>query len=155
MHHSNLNKKRAAGFTLIEIVLVLVLLGVLAAIAAPKYFDLRERAERDAAQEFVNAFCAEVNARTAAALMANGGNCYQTLWGNNQGSDADTSMVGKVAKEWYEDFQKNGGDFMLDPNSQEINPNATTITILSTKGDWPAISGLSFSLMKCSDAPKP
>ena len=32
------NKK---GFTLIEIVLVLVLLGILAAVAATKYYDLR------------------------------------------------------------------------------------------------------------------
>ena len=36
------NKK---GFTLIEIVLVLVLLGILAAVAATKYYDLRDKAE--------------------------------------------------------------------------------------------------------------
>ena len=36
------NNKR--GFTLIEIVMVLVLLGILAAIAIPKYYDLRDKA---------------------------------------------------------------------------------------------------------------
>lgn len=30
----------AQGFTLIEIVMVLVLLGILSAVAVPKYFDL-------------------------------------------------------------------------------------------------------------------
>lgn len=36
--------KRSEGFTLIEIVMVLVLLGILSAVAVPKYFDLQEEA---------------------------------------------------------------------------------------------------------------
>ncbi len=38
--------RRSAGFTLIEIVLVLVLLGILGAVAAYKYFDMQEEANR-------------------------------------------------------------------------------------------------------------
>ncbi len=40
-----LPRPRRQGFTIIEIVLGLVLLGILAAVAIPKYFDLREAAE--------------------------------------------------------------------------------------------------------------
>ena len=51
--------KKQMGFTLIEIVMVLVLLGILSAVAVPKYFDLKDQAETKA----VGAIAAEVQAR--------------------------------------------------------------------------------------------
>ena len=41
-------RSKAFGFTLIEIVMVLVLLGILSAVAVPKYFDLQEEAQAKA-----------------------------------------------------------------------------------------------------------
>lgn len=61
-------KNKASGFTLIEIVMVLVLLGILAAIAVPKYFDLRADAEKrtlDAAAEVQ----ARINTTFAQSLL--------------------------------------------------------------------------------------
>ena len=43
-------KNNMRGFTLIEIVMVLVLLGILAAVAIPKYYDLKTQAERQTAK---------------------------------------------------------------------------------------------------------
>lgn len=42
--------KNQQGFTLIEIIAVLVVLGILAAVAVPKYFDLTTEAKKKAVQ---------------------------------------------------------------------------------------------------------
>ena len=48
MSYSHFDRSR--GFTLIEIVMVLVLLGILAAVAVPKYFDLQRQAQEKVAE---------------------------------------------------------------------------------------------------------
>jgi prepilin-type N-terminal cleavage/methylation domain-containing protein len=55
--HSTINNQK--GFTLIEIIAVLVLLGILAAVAVPKYMDLTDNAK----QKAVDAGIAEMNSR--------------------------------------------------------------------------------------------
>lgn len=67
--------KKQMGFTLIEIVMVLVLLGILSAVAVPKYFDLRDTAEQKAAQAIVAEAQARINGAFANALLNDSKSC--------------------------------------------------------------------------------
>ncbi|MDE0860271.1 MAG: prepilin-type N-terminal cleavage/methylation domain-containing protein [Akkermansiaceae bacterium] len=90
-------KKRKSGFTLIEVIAVLVLLGILAAIAVPKYIDMADNAKDRA----LDAGIAELNGREALAwgqqMLATAGYTassealIQTAVGSdlNQGSGTD------------------------------------------------------------------
>lgn len=63
-------KTETAGFTLVEIVAVLVLLGILAAVAVPKFFDLSSDAEKKAAEAALAEAQVRINAKYSKAIYA-------------------------------------------------------------------------------------
>ncbi len=66
--------QKNAGFTLVELVLVLVLLGILGAVAVPKYFDLQDEAQQKAARLAVAEAQSRIEARFS-ELILNGEAC--------------------------------------------------------------------------------
>ena len=65
--------KNKRGFTLIELVIIIILLGILAAIAIPRYVDLRDNAVRAAAQAILNAGRAAVQLDFSDQIVNTGG----------------------------------------------------------------------------------
>jgi len=108
--------KNQKGFTLIEIIAVLVILGILAAVAVPKYVDMQDEARKKAAQGAV----AEVKGR-----LSNGYAKYLLI--NNGAQPTPTSVIDAAGGATT--VTNVGGDFTV-----AAVPGTDNVVITATMG---------------------
>lgn len=128
------NLKDEKGFTLVEIIAVLVILGVLAAVAIPKYMDMQDAARQKAARGAIAEIKGRCSSIYAQQLLTNNGNTanvtattvHTTLSANNNNSV--------------------GGDFTL---TTSVGTNNIVISVTAVQG-----SNLTAALNEAWTAPQ-
>lgn len=108
-------KRGQHGFTLIEIIAVLVILGILAVVAIPKYLDMQKQAAINSIKGGVAALISQVSMDYAAAIMASPS--LASTWTGVTGTGDDATNTGSL---------RTIGDFI---GSYAVNGGVATVTI--------------------------
>ena len=137
------------GFTLIELIVVIVILGILAVTAAPKFIDLQGDARASALQGLAGAMKGAATLVHGKALVANkvssSGNQYVCIGSTSQSSCNENSKDAVRVKCGFPDATEDGilraldGTFSKDGNSDWTYkfvtwPSGATQILVSVKG---------------------
>ncbi len=103
--------KNEQGFTLIELVIIIILIGVLAAVAVPRYVDLRENAVMASAQATLDAGRAAIMLDFSDKILNTGSYAFEPTDASTTGSVFDPSDVTDLENEMQStpSYPPNGG----------------------------------------------
>ena len=114
-------KKQQSGFTLIELVTVIVVLGILAATAIPRFTDMSDSARQGVASGIVGALLSSAVIR----------------YGVNQGAFSDFQTIEGATDISTSDsvfYNVNGGGFSSDPTASACGPSNAASSLVVAVG---------------------
>lgn len=109
------NKQRKCGFTMVEIIAVLVIIGIMAAVAAPKFINMAGKARVKASQGGINEAKAALSVAYSKAYLDNDGNA-PTLAQVAAAANFDTGSLPENDVEFGDirvDLTDSGGDVLI------------------------------------------
>ena len=124
-------RSRQTGFTLIELIMVIVILGVLSAVAIPKYLDLKEDANKAAVNSVAGALssAASVNFATRTANPDKGVSMTYC-------SDVAKGLQTYVEGEYTTALPTQGGKYDIEKQELKIgSSNECKLIFTPTSGD--------------------
>ena len=117
--------KNEEGFTLIEIIAVLVIMGILAAVAIPKFFDLQSKAREKAIYTAVSELKVRVNQAFAKQLLEG-----STIGGISYSAATVGTDIGEdfIVETWDPDYSAEAIEILIKYIPDLDNPTQNVVT---------------------------